>query len=140
MFFICSSVTDLFSHALIIPRRTLFLSKLSRLEYGRQVYYYVDDGEDLDDIPEMTLLSGFDPYIVSYMERGAVLPKEYKQAVVMKSGICLPTIAINGRVAGLWNIKSGKPLVEFFTPQPPYIENAAYDRVDEIRRKMAGQL
>jgi len=81
----------------------------------------------MDDIPELTLLSGFDPLIVSYMDRSAVLPFEYKKAVIMKSGICLPTIAVNGQVAGLWNIKKSEPTVEFFTTQPNRIKDAAFD-------------
>ena len=67
----------------------------------------------MDDIPELTLLSGFDPFIVSYMDRSAVLALEYKKAVIMSSGICLPSIAVNGQVAGLWNIKKANRLLNF---------------------------
>jgi len=118
----------------------LDLDEYSRFEHGGKVYYDVGGHADMDDIPELTLLSGFDPFIVSYTERGAVLPTEYKSAVIMKSGICLPTIAVNGRVAGLWNIKKGEPVVEFFTPQPKRIESAAFDLADEIRWRTAGVL
>jgi len=114
------------------------LDMLSRLEYNGSVYYYADDGADIGDISELTLLSGFDPFIVSYTERSAVLPPEYKSAVIMKSGICLPTIAVNGQVAGLWNIKKGEPAVEFFKAQPRRIESAVFEWVDDIRRKTAG--
>jgi len=79
----------------------LNLDEYTRFEYNKSIYYYIDDNTNMADIPELTLLSGFDPLIVSYTERGAVLPPEYKKAVVMKSGICLPTIAVNGQVAGL---------------------------------------
>jgi len=104
----------------------------SRFEYNKNAYYYIDDHADMGDIPALTLLSGFDPLIVSYTERSAVLPPEYKGAVIMKSGICLPTIAVNGQVAGLWNIKKGEPTVEFFTAQPKRIKDAAFDLVDSI--------
>ena len=110
----------------------LNLDKYLRFDYNRNVYYYIDDSADMDDIPELTLLSGFDPLIVSYMERSAVLPPEYKKAVIMKSGICLPTIAVNGQVAGLWNIKKGEPTVEFFTAQPKRIKDAAFNLADSI--------
>lgn len=96
------------------------------------VHNKINDNTDMGDIPELTLLSGFDPLIVSYTERSAVPPPEYKSAVIMKSGICLPTIAVNGRVAGLWNIKKGEPTVEFFTTQPKRIKDAAFDLVDGI--------
>ena len=92
----------------------------------------IDNNAVMGDIPELTLLSGFDPLIVSYMERGAVLSPEYKKAVVMSSGICLPTIAANGQVAGLWNIKKGEPTVEFFTVQPKRIKDTAFNMVENI--------
>ena len=118
----------------------LDLGEYTRLEDGKSVYYYVDDGAELGDIPALTLLSGFDPLIVSYVERGAALPPEYKRAVIMKSGICLPTIAINGQVAGLWNIKKREPVIEFFTEQPTSVKKAAFDLVDDIRWRTAGIL
>ena len=110
----------------------LYLDEYSQFEYNKNVYYYIDDNADMGDIPELTLLSGFDPLIVSYMERGAVLPMEYKKAVIMKSGICLPTIAVNGQVAGLWNIKKGEPFVVFFEVQPNRIKDAAIHLADNI--------
>lgn len=109
------------------------LDEFSRLEYNGNVYYYVDDDTDMGDIPKLTLLSGFDPLIVSYVDRSAVLPQEYKKAVIMKSGICLPTIAVNGQVAGIWNIKKRQPIVEFFGSQPKRIKDAAFDLVDDMR-------
>ena len=113
----------------------LNLDDYSQIEYNKSVNYYIDDNVDISSIPELTLLSGFDPFIVSYIERGAVLPPEYKKAVIMKSGICLPTIAVNGQVAGLWNIKNGDPFVEFFSEQPKRIKDAAFDWVESICRQ-----
>lgn len=111
---------------------TLNLDKLSRLEYQGNVYYYLAENGTMGDIPELTLLSGFDPLIVSYTNRELVLPPEYKSAVILKSGICLPTIAIHGRIAGLWNIKNGQPVVNFFTAQPKQIETRTYELVNRI--------
>jgi len=118
----------------------LNLDEYARLEHNKNVCYYIDDNADMGDIPELTLLSGFDPLIVSYAERGAALPPEYKKAVIMSSGICLPTIAVNGQAAGLWNIKKGEPVMEFFTAQPKRITNAAFDLVDDIRLQTRGQI
>jgi hypothetical protein len=110
----------------------LDFGEYARFEHNKSTYYCIDDGADMGDIPELTLLSGFDPLIVSYAERGAALPPEYKSAVIMKSGICLPTIAVNGQVAGLWNIKKGEPTMEFFAAQPEQIKNAAAGLVESI--------
>jgi hypothetical protein len=138
------------------------LDGLDRMELGRRIYYYgeaadpddtgdtggigdtseaADAGDagaaggigDMGDIPELTLLSGFDPIIVSYTpENRFSLPQEYKSRVILKSGICLPTVAVNGYVAGVWNIKKNAPIVEFFTPQPKRIESEALERVESI--------
>ena len=141
---------------------TLDLDEYSRFEYNKGVYYCVDDNTgnigdvgnvgdvtilgdtgdaaNMGDIPELTLLSGFDPLIVSYTERSAVLNPEYKKAVIMKSGICLPTIAIDGQVAGLWNIEKNESTLEFFTEQPKRIKDAAFDMVENIRRQTSGRI
>lgn len=103
-----------------------------RFQHGKCTYYLCGDNRAMADIPEITLLSGFDPLIVSYIDRSAVLPAEYRHNVILKSGICLPTIAIHGRIAGVWNIKQDKPMVEFFVKQPKRLENAAYDLVESM--------
>lgn len=114
---------------------TAQLDDLSHFELKGKTYYYTDI-PDIADIPELTLLSGFDPLIVSYSERGAVLPDEYKSRVILKSGICLPTITVNGRVAGVWNIKKDEPIIEFFTSQPKRITVAALETADSICRRV----
>jgi hypothetical protein len=116
----------------------LNLEEYSCFEYNKNVYYHIENNADIGDIPELTLLSGFDPLIVSYTERSAILPPEYKSAVIMKSGICLPTIALNGQVAGLWNIKKGKAVVEFFKEQPKRRKDIVLDMVEGIRWRTTG--
>jgi len=116
------------------------LSAFTRLELGKKVYYDVKSEKEPDDIPALTLLSGFDPLIVSYVDRSAILPAEYRSKVITRAGICLPSIAVDGKVAGLWNIKKREPVVEFFTEQPQRIQNAAFELVDDIRRRTAGIL
>ncbi|MDR1245438.1 MAG: winged helix DNA-binding domain-containing protein [Clostridiales Family XIII bacterium] len=120
--------------------RNVPLDEYERFELDGKLYFHCGDPGDMGEIPKLTLLSGFDPIIVSYTERGAVLPLEYKSGVILKSGICLPTIAINGKVSGLWNIKKGEPVVEFFEEQPQMTERAAFDLVDYIRFRTAGRI
>lgn len=110
---------------------SLPLEDLSRFTINNKTYYYVDN-KTMADIPEITMLSGFDPLVVSYVDRSAVLPAEYKGRVILKSGICLPAIAVNGRIAGLWNLKNKEPIVEFFTPQPKPITRAASMLAEEM--------
>lgn len=120
--------------------RAVPLDHLGRLEYGGETYYY-SEATGLRDIPELKLLSGFDPVIVSYTpEHRFSLPPEYKAKVILKSGICLPTIAVNGQVAGVWNLQKHQPVVEFFTPQPRRIASAALDLVESMRWRTSGVL
>ena len=115
--------------------RKLPLEDLFRFELNGTRYYDASDDETAD-IPALTLLSGFDPIIVSYTDRSAVLPAEYKSKVILKSGICNPSIAVNGRIAGIWNIAKNEPVVEFFTQQPKRVISEAMARVDAIRWRM----
>ncbi len=120
----------------------LDLSEFTRFELDGNVYYDSEEKNDMEDIPELTLLSGFDPLIVSYTTagRGAVLPAEYKSRVILKSGICNPTVAVNGRVAGLWNIKKNAPSVSFFETQPRRIAEAARELVDDLYWRTSGRM
>lgn len=115
------------------------LEGLEWIQRRREKLYYVP-ADDMGDIPHLTLLSGFDPYLVSYVDREAALPKEYRKAVVLKSGICLPTIAVDGVVAGTWNLKNKTPVVEFFSTQPKSIREEAMARVEQIGWGVAGRL
>jgi len=112
--------------------KKLPLDDLVQFEHNGSRYYCTPETETAG-IPELTLLSGFDPYIVSYSDRGAVVPPEHKAKLILKSGICNPSIAINGRVAGIWNIVKNEPVVEFFEKQPKRIVSEAKARVDAIR-------
>lgn len=116
----------------------LDLSEFSRIEHDKKTYYYAKNSSQMADIPRLTLLSGFDPIIVSYTDRGHILPPEYKSAVILKSGICLPTIAVDGKIAGLWNIKGNKPVVEFFASQPKRVKDDAMDMAENIRLRTSG--
>lgn len=115
--------------------KTLPLDALNCFDVDGKRYYGCGE-PDTADIPELTLLSGFDPLIVAYSDRSAVLPAEYKARVILKSGICNPTIAIHGRVAGLWNIKKNQPVVEFFSAQPKRIASSALEMVEAICWRM----
>ena len=115
--------------------RKLPLDDLFRFEYNGNRYYDAGD-EPTEDIQAMTLLSGFDPIVVSYTDRSAVLPVEYKSKVILKSGICNPSIALNGRIAGIWNIVKNEPVVTFFEKQPKRVTSAALEQVEAIRWRM----
>jgi len=111
--------------------KTIPLDGLGSFEHRKHTYYFAEE-TGMGDIPEVALLSGFDPYVVAYADREDVLPQQYKGRVVMKSGICLPMVAVNGRVAGIWNVKKGEPFLQFFEKQPGRIGNRAGEMVDNV--------
>ncbi|MCL1794988.1 MAG: winged helix DNA-binding domain-containing protein [Oscillospiraceae bacterium] len=114
------------------------LDDLSRFEHGGKIYYCGDENDAIGDIPELTLLSGFDPIMASYTADDRLcLPQEHKSKVILKSGICLPTVAVSGQVAGIWNIKKNAPEIEFFDAQPKRIKSAAFERVESIIEHMS---
>jgi hypothetical protein len=114
---------------------SLSLDGLSSFEFNKKIYFFSDG--DIGEIPELTLLSGFDPLLASYMpESRLIIPHEHKSKVILRSGICVPTIAVNGRVAGVWNIKKNAPIVEFFDPQPQRIVSAAVERVNQLNHAL----
>jgi hypothetical protein len=48
-------------------------------------------------------LPGFDEYLLGYQDRGAALAREHAELVVPgKNGLFLPTIVVDGEVAGTW--------------------------------------
>jgi hypothetical protein len=53
--------------------------------------------------PTLYLLPGFDEYLLGYRDRSAVLDSQHANKVVPGgNGMFMPTIVIDGRVAGIW--------------------------------------
>ena len=75
---------------------------------------------------------GFESFVERHADF-AVVPPEHKSKLILKSGICNPSVAVNGRVAGIWNIVKNEPVVEFFEKQPKRIVSETMARVDAIR-------
>jgi hypothetical protein len=112
--------------------KTADLSSYRSFEADGKRYYDTEEPEDLPDIPRVTLLAGFDPLIVSYADRSAVLPAEYRRAVILSSGICMPSVAVDGLVAGLWSLKKGEPTVTFFGRQPKRVRDEALAQAERV--------
>lgn len=106
------------------------------IEYNKKKYYHTNGSNSLGDIPRLMILSGFDPLVVSYVDRTAIMPLEYRSLVVLKSGICNPTIAIDGKIAGTWNVKNNRPIVTFFDEPAPMIRREAVARIEDIIRRV----
>ena len=56
-----------------------------------------------DAAPRLYLLPGFDEYMLGYRDRSAALDPAHAQKIVPGSnGVFMPTLVIDGRVAGIW--------------------------------------
>jgi hypothetical protein len=85
-------------------------SELSSLTAGGKEYYTASLSSDPDPSePAACLLPGFDEYILGYRDRSAVLdPSLAGRTVIGGNGMLLPTIVIDGSVAGTWKRWVGK--------------------------------
>jgi hypothetical protein len=69
-----------------------------------KVYWMSPDRPALRPVlPRVHLLPGFDEYMLGYQDRSAALDPQHVQKILPGSnGVFMPTIVINGRVAGTW--------------------------------------
>jgi Winged helix DNA-binding domain len=70
---------------------------------GRACWLAGSPREPRRGAPTAHLLSGFDEYLLGYQDRSAVLDPEFAGRIIPGgNGVFLPTIVVNGRVAGTW--------------------------------------
>jgi hypothetical protein len=76
------------------------------------------DGAELFDVPDGTcppadtpaqprLMAMWDSVLLAHADRGRIVPAEYKPAVTRKNGDVLPTLLVDGYVAGVWRPLDG---------------------------------
>lgn len=76
------------------------------------------NGEELFDIPGALrpdagipapprLLGMWDNILLAYFDRDRVIPSEYRQLVIRRNGDVLPTLLVDGYVAGIWRAIDG---------------------------------
>ncbi|HEU5121900.1 MAG TPA: winged helix DNA-binding domain-containing protein [Candidatus Saccharimonadales bacterium] len=65
--------------------------------------YWMSVTQPEPDVSSLFLLPGFDEFILGYRDRSDILAPEYANAIVPGgNGMFLPTLIIDGRVAGTW--------------------------------------
>jgi hypothetical protein len=105
-------------------------SKLSRHSVDGAIYWMPRDLPDrAGSSAAVYLLPGFDEYLLGYKDRSAVLDARHARKIVPGgNGVFLPTVVINGRVAGIWKRtsrkKSGAVTVTLFKPLKKVEKNA----------------
>lgn len=76
------------------------------------------DGSTLFDLPDAPrppadtpapprLMTMWDSVLLAYADRGRVIPAEYRPLVIRRNGDVLPTLLVDGYVAGVWRPTAG---------------------------------
>jgi hypothetical protein len=70
------------------------------------------------------LLPAFDPYVVGSLRRLETVSSGPKSAVSRPQGWISPTLVVNGRIDGVWELADGHPVVTPFAPLPAAVRRA----------------
>ena len=82
---------------------------------GVDCFYMGELQNDYPDIPHCVFLAGFDQLMLGYQKTESVfLPPEYLRGIFNLAGIVMPSILIDGTVAGKWRRKGKKLEVTCF--------------------------
>ncbi|MEV4939917.1 winged helix DNA-binding domain-containing protein [Streptomyces zaomyceticus] len=72
-----------------------------------------------EDVPAPPrLMAMWDSVLLSYADRGRVIPAAYRKQVIRVNGDTLPTLLVDGYVAGVWRPVGGGVEVSAFHPLP----------------------
>lgn len=116
------SVTDS-KNALEIAKPDLVSEKSNSEIYWFSNHYPFPKNEKISTY----LLPAFDEFLISYKNRTASLPFNYRVKTVSDNGIFRPIIVVNGQVRGLWKrtMKKDKVIIEakLFAPVSALIKN-----------------
>jgi hypothetical protein len=75
---------------------------------GREIYDVPEGLIPDEDVPAPPrLLPMWDSILLAYADRSRVIPAEYRKLVIRSNGDVLPTILIDGAVAGVWRAVAG---------------------------------
>lgn len=84
-------------------------SRLLHMVVGGKEYFTAPNPGPEPGEPVAYLLPGFDEYILGYRDRSAMLdPAVAAKTVIGSNGMMLPTVVIDGVVAGTWKRTAGK--------------------------------
>lgn len=64
------------------------------------------------------LLPMWDSTLLAYADRSRIIPEEYRAHVIRRNGDTLPTLLVDGMVAGVWRVEDGAVEVSALRPLP----------------------
>lgn len=102
-----------------------------RDERGRELFDLPDAPRPPEDTPAPPrFVADFDNLVLSHADRTRVIANEHRSIVVTKNGLVLPTILVDGFVAGTWKVtRAGKKAALTVSPFAP-LPNSAWDGLE----------
>lgn len=115
-----------------------------RDESGRLLHDVLDGLLPPDDTPAPPrLLPMWDSMLLAYDDRDRVMPERHRSDVVRTNGDYLPTVLVDGRVAGVWRaVAAGgrtSIVVEPFEELPPAARVALEEEAESLARFVEGR-
>jgi len=120
-----ASIADIGRFALVqrsrVKAAVQALGELARLEGPDGTVLYDVPGAPLpaEDVPAPSrLMAMWDSILLAYADRGRVIPPGYQKLVTRTNGDVLPTVLVDGYVAGVWRAVGDGIEVTAFHPLP----------------------
>jgi hypothetical protein len=111
-------------------------SRISPVTSGGKNYFMAASAKRDPGEPAAYLLPGFDEYILGYRDRSAVLgPVGAGRIVIGGNGAMLPTVVIDGIVAGTWKRSIGKQEIAISVNTIPPLRRARNEQVLEAAER-----
>jgi hypothetical protein len=104
-----------------------------------------EQGRELLDVPRAPLpdpdtpapvrfLPKWDNVLLAFADRTRVLPEEYRKTVIRTNGDVAQTFLVDGLVAGIWRVESGRVVLEPFARSHAPLDASSRTRRDAWRR------
>ncbi|MEU5215895.1 winged helix DNA-binding domain-containing protein [Streptomyces sp. NPDC020807] len=94
---------------------------------------------DADTPAPPRLMAMWDSVLLAYADRGRVIPPAYRKAVIRVNGDVLPTLLVDGYVAGVWRPVEGGIEVSAFHPLPAAVREELGAEAEAMGSFLAGR-
>ena len=119
---------------------------LDRLEPLRR--FRDEHGRELLDVPRAPLpdpdtpapvrfLPKWDNVLLAFADRTRVLPEQYRKTVIGMNGDVAQTFLVDGFVAGMWRVESGRVLLEPFAALSRSVQREVADEAERLEAFLA---
>lgn len=112
-----------------------------RTAEGNELFDLPDapDPTDHDDPAPPRLMAMWDSTLLAYRDRSRIIPDQYRPHVIRRNGDVLPTVHVNGRVAGVWNGSPAGIEIGAFEPFKPGTWEMLGNEARRLHAALAGR-